>query len=206
MKTIGRRSLSTVIATGLKAIWWGEWVWIIYTIAEIFEAAYYRGDYAPHVPIAFKDATIVAPIGTIYKDFKFTHLNSTSGDLYFQVNATWKSISVLIAFYLIVFAAISIITYQLKIIFSNFSKNLPFNEVNIPRIRNIAYVFLAYTIVQWAGTIIIREVLVRIVHWRRFELTYDFNFNYFILGIVLLFVAEIFKWGTALEEENNLTI
>jgi hypothetical protein len=206
MKTIGRRSLSTIIATGLKVIWWGEWAWIAYKIYMILAAAYYRGGYAPHVPITFEDATIAAPIKSLYTAITTTHLNCTSGDLYFSVDATWKSISVLIAFYLIVFAAISITTYQLKLIFSNFSKNLPFNEVNIPRIKNIAYVLLAYTIVQWTGTIIIREVLVRIVHWRRFELTYDFNFNYLILGLVLLFVAEIFKMGTALEEENNLTI
>jgi hypothetical protein len=206
MKTFGNKSWTAIIALLINIIWWGEWLWIIYTIAGIFEAAYYRGGYAPHVPIAFNQATIAAPIKSFYAPLNITHLNCTSGDLYFNVDATWQSISVLVGFYIVVFTGIAIITYQVKVIFSNFSKNLPFNAVNIPRIKNIAYVFIAYSVLQWASTIVIREVLVRIVHWRKFELIYDFDFKYFIFGIVLFIVAEIFKIGAALEEERNLTI
>lgn len=206
MKTFGRRSLSTFIANTLNVLFWGEWAWLFYNIYGIFVAAHYRGGYAPHLPITFNEATIAGTIKTSVKDIEISHLNCTSADLYFHVDATWISISVLLGFYIIVFTGIAIVTYQTKIIFSNFSKNLPFNEVNIPRIKNIAYVFIAYSVIQWASTIIIRQVLLHLISWKRFELTYNFDFNYLVLGIVLIIVAEIFKMGTALEEEKNLTI
>jgi len=206
MKTLGKKSLSAIIATIINIIWWLEWAGCIAVIALTIIAGHIRKVFAFDIPITFTQKTIAAPVVSISKDFPDAILNTTSGDLFFPLPGSWQNMLIIISAVVLVFAGIATITYQLKVIFSNFSNNLPFNELNISRIRNIAFVLMAYSILQWVVNIGVNQILIRNINWKHMQLTYSFNISFMIMGILLIIVAEVFKLGTSLEEEKNLTI
>ncbi|HEY2580456.1 MAG TPA: DUF2975 domain-containing protein [Mucilaginibacter sp.] len=142
----------------------------------------------------------------VNKDFPGGILNSTNGNLFIQMHATWQNVTMLLIAFVSISAMILIITYQLKVIFSNFKQNLPFNELNISRMRNIAIVLIAYSVLQWVTVVIMNQMLLSNLNWGSVKLTYGFNISCLFTGLILLIVAEIFKLGVLLEEEKSLTI
>ncbi|MEO8886532.1 MAG: DUF2975 domain-containing protein [Mucilaginibacter sp.] len=206
MKTLGKKSLSAVITGIINVVWWLEWVACFVFIVMLLLVAYFRRGYSLGIPITFSDRTIMAPVISLDKSLPNGIVNTTSGVFSLHVMATWQNVSLMILATLLIFAVVSIITYQLKAIFSNLSKNQPFNELTIVRIRNIAFILMAYSVLQWLGNIYITQMFIRNFNWRYTELTYSFNFSCLFMGIILIVVAEIFKIGASLEEEQKLTI
>ncbi|WP_214225644.1 DUF2975 domain-containing protein [Pedobacter sp. B4-66] len=205
MKTLGNKSLSTVIAITLNVVWWIEWAVAAGFLILLAVAGHIRGGYVLQLPVTFSETTI-STVRSISSNFPGGHINATDGILSLQIQANSPNIILLLFGYGLIFASINIITYQLKIIFSNFKKNLPFNELNINRIRNIAIVLIAYSVVQWLYVVLVNVILSSNLKWGHMDLTYNFSVSYALMGLMLIIVAEIFKIGLSLEEEKQLTI
>ncbi|WP_295791972.1 DUF2975 domain-containing protein [Mucilaginibacter sp.] len=205
MKALGNKSLSSVFAKAINVFWWLEWIALIVVVAMVIIAAIVKKAYAVTVPVTFSEVTLrrVQPLNN---DFPLGILNTTSGNLYLQLNASWQSVAMLLMGFALLFAVVIMVTYQLKTIFSNFKQDIPFNEANISRIRNIAFVLMAYSGVQWLFIVVENQVLTSNLKWEHIHLTYSFNFSWLITGVILLVVAEIFKQGTLLDNEQKLTI
>ncbi|HEY4322883.1 MAG TPA: DUF2975 domain-containing protein [Mucilaginibacter sp.] len=205
MKTLGNKSLSTIIAAIINVVWWVEWVvcGAIITIGII--TAIVKQGFTLNIPVTFSTIKLL-DVSPVNKDFPGGILNSTNGNLFIQIHATWQNIAMLLVAFVSISAMIMIITYQLKVIFSNFKQNLPFNELNFSRIRNIAMVLIVYSVLQWVTVIIVNQMLISNLNWGQVRLTYGFNVGCLFTGLILLIVAEIFKLGVLLEEEKSLTI
>ena len=66
-------------------------------------------------------------------------------------------------------------------IFSNFAKNIVFDKNNVEKIAKTGKMMIVLSIMT-------------------------FNLSTFLVSVILLIVCEIFKNGTALQEEHDLTV
>jgi hypothetical protein len=65
---------------------------------------------------------------------------------------------------------------------------------------------MGYSIAQWVFTVVINQILLSSFDFKHMELTYNFNVSCLVIGIIILVLEGIFKAGSALEEEQQLTI
>jgi len=205
MKTLGNKSLSAILAKAINIIWWLEWVAYIVVVTVIIMTAIIRKAYAVSIPVTFTEITI-RQVHPLNKDFPLGILNTTSGNLSLHLNAAWQNVLMLEIGFSLLFAVVILVTYQLKVIFSSFRQDIPFSEVNISRIRNIAFVLMAYSVVQWLFVIVVNQILITNLRWEHMQLTYSFNISCLFTGVILIVVAEIFRQGTLLDNEQKLTI
>jgi hypothetical protein len=206
MKILGNKSLSAVIAMILNFAWWIEWAFAAVFLIIMGISGQIRGAYVLPLPVTFSETTI-GTVQSISKTFPGGHINTTNGILSLTIQSNLTNVVLLLVGCGFIFASISIITYQLKMIFSNFKKNLPFNILNIYRIRNIAIVLIAYSVVQWLYVVLVNMILNSKMKWdHHLELSYSFSVNYALMGVVLIIVVGVFQIGLSLEEEKQLTI
>ncbi|MEX8547827.1 MAG: DUF2975 domain-containing protein [Mucilaginibacter sp.] len=205
MKILGNKSLSGVLSVVINVLWWLEWVGAIACIFLGIIAAQIRKGFTLQVPINYSPVTI-RQLYPIKKDFPMGILNTTDGTLSIHVPANWQNITMLLIGYGLIFSTIVIITYQLKRIFENFKQNVPFNEFNMLRIRNIAVVLISYSFVQGLFVVVVNQILKSNLRFTHLELAYDFNVSYLLVGIALFVVEGVFRKGISLEEEKQLTI
>jgi len=205
MKTLGNKSLSAVIAITLNVLWWIELAVAAGFLILLGIAGQIRSGYVLQLPVSFSETTI-STVRSINSNFPGGHINTTDGILSLQIQANGPNVILLLFGYGLIFAAVNIITYQLRAIFSNFRKNLPFNALNISRIKNIAIVLIAYSVVQWLYVVLLNRILSSNLKWEHLDFTYNFSVSYALMGLMLIIVAEIFKIGLSLEEEKQLTI
>lgn len=205
MKVLGNKSLSSALAVVINVLWWLEWIGGIVCIVLGSIAAQVRKGFALQVPINYSNLTI-GRVNSINKDFPMGILNTTNGVISLHINASWQNIVMLLIGYGLIFSVIVIMTYQLKRIFQNFKQNLPFNELNMLRIRNIAIVLISYSFVQWLFVIAVNQILNSNLQFKHLDLTYNFDVGYLLVGIALFVVEGIFRIGISMEEEKQLTI
>jgi hypothetical protein len=205
MKTLGNKSLSAILAKAINIIWWLEWIAYIVVVTVVIMAAIIRKAFAVDIPVTFTDTTI-RQVQPLNNDFPVGILNTTSGNLSLNVHAAWQNVAMLEIGFTLLFAVVILVTYQLKVIFSSFRQDIPFSEVNISRIRNIAFVLMAYSVVQWLFVIAVNQILIANLRWEHMQLTYSFNISCLFTAVILIVVAEIFRQGTLLDNEQKLTI
>jgi hypothetical protein len=205
MKTLGNKSLSAFLAKVINVIWWMEWIALIIVVTVVTITAIVKKAFTVNIPVTFADITL-KQVRPLNKDFPLGTLNATTGTLYLHEDASWQNVLMLLIGFMVFFAAVILVTYQLKVIFSNFKRDIPFNETNISRIRNIAFLLMVYAAIQWLFVIVVNQVLMSNLNWENIKLTYSFNISCLVTGIILVVVAEIFKQGALLDNEQKLTI
>lgn len=206
MKALGKKSLSTILAVILNIAWWIEWIAATVLIAAITIAAFSKEHVNLTVPVSFSTVNFKT-VSSINNTMSKGQLDVMNGNFVFPFNITLQNTLLLLAGVVMAFSVLLLITYQLKLIFLNFRKNQPFNELNIPRIRNVGILLICFSILQWLFTICLNLFLISHFKWEDgIKLTYQFNVSFIVLGIILLIVTEIFRVGFVMEEDNNLTI
>lgn len=206
MKALGNKSLSTILAIIINIAWWIEWIAATVLIAAIIIAAFSKEHVSLTVPVSFSTVHFKT-VSSINDTMSNGQLQVMNGNFVFPFNLSLQNTLLLLAAVIVAFSVLLLITYQLKHIFLNFRKNQPFNELNIPRIRNVGLLLICFSILQWLLNICLNSFLISHFKWGDdIKLTYQFNVSFLISGIVLIIVAEIFRAGFVMEEDNNLTI
>ncbi|RYE20105.1 MAG: DUF2975 domain-containing protein [Sphingobacteriaceae bacterium] len=205
MKILGKNSLSSVLATVINVVWWLEWTAAIVLIGLASITAHVRRKFALQIPINFS-STNLAQVHSVNQKLPGGLINTKEGTFSMHIDANWQNNLMLLIGYGVIFSTIIIITYQLKKIFENFKQGLPFNKLNMVRIRNIAFVLMGYSFVQWLFAYVVNALLNLNFQFGHLDLTYNFNISYLLTGVALLVVEEIFKTGLLLEEQQQLTI
>lgn len=205
MKPLKNKSLSAILSTIANLIWWLEWLGGAYCIIMGIMAGFIKKGYVFIIPINYDPITI-RQIYSNSKNGPVGILNSTNGNLAFGIHANFQNIIMLLIGFGSLYAAILIVTYQLKKILHSLKQNQPFQQLNILRLKIIAFVLIGYSLVQWAFVIVVTRILVSTFRFPHMDLTYGFNYNCLFMGVILLAVQEIFKTGMLLEEDKQLTI
>ncbi len=111
--------------------------------------------------------------------------------------------------FLIVFFAIGLWAIgQLRVVFRTLRDGHPFVRANAKRIRAIGYAVVVGEIARSA--IVFYENYYAMTHFAadglRFEAQPDLNVLAIVGGLIILVIAEVFKAGTRLDEEQALTV
>ena len=110
------------------------------------------------------------------------------------------------AFFMLGFA--TAIVYQLRRIFANLKAGQPFIPENARRIRAIGLLVILACLVQsflgfGLGTILAKNLAIEGVTIRP---QLNFGLDGFLIGLVILVLAEVFRYGAALQEDRDLTV
>ena len=200
------KSLSKILSIILNCLWWIEWIGSGILVTVILVTYFLKKNMSLNFPLTFSSVTFKT-IPAVSKGTPGGIINVTNGNFYVPVDNNWLNILALLFSGIAICAVIIFITYQLKLIFSSLSRNQPFSEPNVSRIRKIGFSLIVFSFLQFLSNIIINRFLISHFSWDEgITLTYTFKFSYLIAGIVLIMIAEIFKEGVSLKEETNLTI
>ncbi len=88
-------------------------------------------------------------------------------------------------------------------------ENNPFPKKNASRIRYIAYSMMAFSLVELFYPALIKsfglkEILYKEEIWK---VTWDYSsLEYLLWGLVILVIAEVYRLGTEMKEEQDLTV
>lgn len=191
MKYLGKRSVSSFIKITLTILWWlgitGMTVFTLGTLFVIFNGPP-KGVTPPplilnaeFVRIHFLQATVKNPKAMFCVFMLFGSIMMSLG--------------------------LSII-YQLKKIFATLTTGSPFIIENAKRIQRIAFLIFSGAVVELIagrilGYIVAENVIVKGV---TFIVKNKPNMGAIFLGLVILVLAEIFRQGAVLKEEQDLTI
>ncbi len=206
MKTLGNKSLSGILSVIIQIVWWLEWFGAVVITAALIIMPFFKKNVGFNTPVTFATAAIktVSAAGT---DFENGQLNATEGSFSFQIQPSLSNILIMIFIVVVAFSFFILATYQLRLIFLSFAKNEPFVEFNITRIRKIGFILIGYALAQLLYHIALNQYLINHFKWSNdILLTYSFNLSALFTGVTLIVVAEVFKLGTSLDNEQKLTI
>jgi len=206
MKTIGYKSLSKILFFIVNVVWWLEWITFIIITGVFIITSSTQKYITLKIPISFSPVNFKS-VGALSNDVLNGSLQVINGIFSYQIyNSFLNTLTCLIGI-VAVFSVILLITYQIKLIFSSFIINDPFNELNIKRMNHIGIILIGFSFLELIFNIFINRYLNSRFNWKdAVSLTAGYNVNYLLTGVILIIIAGIIKLGASLENENKLTI
>ncbi len=108
----------------------------------------------------------------------------------------------------IMFALALWVLGNLRAVFRTLRDGRPFVRANATRIRTIAWLFIIGELAR--ATMVFFQNYYAMIHFSadglRFNAPLDLNFTAIIDGLIILVIAEVFRAGTRLDEEQSLTV
>ncbi len=206
MKTLGTKSLSAVLSGIIQVVWWVELVAVVGITAAIITTPFFKEQVSFNTPVTFSNVS-VKNVEAAVPNLPAGELIATDGNFSFLVQTNLVNTLIMAAVFMAAFTFLILVTYQLKLIFSSFKKNEPFMAVNINRIKKIGFIVIVYAIAKLLYSIALNQYLLSHFKWEgSIKLTYSVNLIALFAGATLIILAEIFKLGAFLDEEQKLTI
>lgn len=206
MKTLGNRSLSGILAGFIQILWWLEWIGAIVIIAALIIVPPLKKDISFSTPVTFSPITIKTVTAT-GDSLQTGQLNAVNGNFSLLVQPGLANTAGMVFTVVVAFSFLIMGTYQLKLIFLSFKKDEPFAEFNIARIRKIGLILIGYAVAQLLYSIALNQYLMAHYKWGSdIHLTLNLNFSALFTGATLIIIAEVFKLGASMDNEQKLTI
>jgi len=206
MKAIGSKSLTNILFFIINVVWWLEWITYIIVTGVFIITSFTQKFITIKIPISFSPVNFKT-VGSLNKEVLDGSLQVINGNFSFLIHNSFLNTLVCLLGIIIIFAVILLVTYQLKMIFSSFTKNDPFNESNIQRMNLIGILLIGFSFLDLFFNILINLYLNSRFNWKEaVSLTAGYNINYLLTGVIIIIIAGIIKLGASLENENKLTI
>jgi hypothetical protein len=210
MKAMGKGSLASALIALVNVAFYTTLVLLTLSMCLLAIAPWVdppRIEVGLAVPTAFKIAPQAHPVTASPPGVENVHLEKARGELRFSP----RSKVFVAGSALLLIAVLSLILWvivQLRAVFRALRAAQPFVPGNAIRIRRIAYAVIvgevARALLVYAG---MRYATAHFsIQGLRFEARPDLNIIAIICGLMILAIAEIFREGTRLEEEQSLTI
>jgi hypothetical protein len=209
MKTIGKSSLSSVLKVVVDVVWYLSIAGLALAVVLAALSVVRRGNVPGHlnVPVLFTvdpgSYHISAP------DYGITgaELTDVSGDLHFR--SPGGQLLLFFAAYIAVgLAIVMVVLYQLRTILATLAAGSPFVAANASRIRFIGWVVIIGEVVQafvdFMGQMIVKATFE--ATGVTFGWSFHMSFQTLFWGFVILAVAEVFRLGVELREDQSLTV
>ena len=213
MKAIGSRSLSSVlnlaITVGMYAVGFGLALMGSIVAISLFSDFSGIDNLTMDVPVSVRFEAGMVPVAAPWFGIDDAELHNVTGEgvLKFRPpNRIWPALTGTL-----VMAALSVLFWilaQLKGVFRTLIAGQPFVAANAVRIRRIGYA----VIVSQLGLFLLQYVAINRL-WSRFtaeglafDVRPDLNVAALAAGVIILVIAEVFRAGTRLDEEQSLTV
>lgn len=208
MKVLGKHSISSVLQVIIMVAWYIQLLFLILLtvllIVKFSTADIIESDLEVRLTQSKVVAVTPAPETTISKPT----LNLDSGKLHFTQNQSWELVSYNLGVMWIGFAITLSITYLLRKIFDSLAQNKPFLMENTRRLRQIALLIILLSPFNLAKEVFTNWYVKHnfILEGSGIRTHVVIDLQTIFIGLVILIIAEIFRIGTQLKEEQDLTV
>jgi Protein of unknown function (DUF2975) len=210
MKVVGTRSLSSFVTALITVGWYCAMVLLALSVCLLAVAPWVdppRVEVGLAVTTAFTIEPETHPVTNSPSNVENVHLDDTWGSLRFSPRGS----GVVAGAALVLIGALAMIVWilgQLRAVFRTLRAGQPFVAANAVRIRRVAYAViggeLARAALSYAG---MRYATTHFtLQGVRFEARPDINIVVIVCGLIILVIAEVFREGTRLDEEQSLTV
>jgi hypothetical protein len=208
MKAVGERSIASFIRIILDAAWWMVVVSLALLAGLLVVSLFVNlegENMTMDLPVAVAlDAPVQGSSDSIRTD---AHIEKLRGRLRFPVRSgAFLSSSVLLILFL--FGCLLWGLTQLRHIFRSLSRGLLFIPENARRVRWVGFAVIFGELARAA--LVYFSSYYTSQHFTanglRFVASTDLNFITIVSGLAILVIAEVFREGTRLHEEQSLTI
>ena len=210
MKAIGQRSLASILAVLVTIAW--HLARIVFAIGVVILAVAPFVD-PPNIeiqfaaPVAFTLDSSSHTVTSMVGDAERLRLDDTEGSLYFSPRSS--RVVAFGALLMIAWAGLCVwMLGNLQGLFATLRNGRPFVPANATRIRRIAWgviwLEITGTIASYATSygVMTRFEAVGL----RFHTRADFDVTAIIAALILFVIAEVFREGARLDEEQSLTV
>jgi len=209
MKAMGKRSIATFLRGWLTVMWWLGWVATTVVVVAI-AVALITGNQASSLvdlPIEFDLDPAAYHIISKRVGVSGATITDAAGMLRFEsVNRPAMAVYLVIA---LVYAGVLLfVIHQLRMVFRSLVDGNPFSLENASRIRLIGLFFIfgeiAVSMLVFVCQLYVESALD--TSGLTIDPGLDIELSPIFGGLVLLVIAEVFRLGTKLQEDRDLTV
>ena len=212
MKTLGKHSLASIIKIILNIAWYVQLFFVVFLTVAISLKFFKNGTANPtpetlEVRLTQSKAIPVSTSSTGEK-LNGATLNLDSGKLSFNHLSSKAIIAFNLVSMLIAFSISLSITFLLRKIFQTLTTSYPFIIENAYRLKNIGLLVILTSVTSFTHDWIVNWYLKQnfIIDGSAIRAHLVIDLKTIFAGLIILIIAEIFRVGTRLKEEQDLTV
>lgn len=181
---------------------------IFYVLIIAFKPQLPMVDSLFELPVNFEEKKgPVLPVESYHPEIRDIEFTAETGKIHFE-HDSWFSVFYGALFILGALPVYLYSIYNIRMIFKNLSDREPFIFENVTLMRNAGFGLIGGSVIVGVGLLII-ELLLRndlYVDGARLQFGDGSGGETFLAGLVLLVLAEVFRAGVKMNEEQKLTI
>jgi len=210
MKVMGKGSLASFLATLINMAWFLTAILLALSVCLLAVAPWVDPpavEVGFALPTSFRLEPDTHAITSSPPDVTHVHLDKANGILRFSPRS--RVVVAEGAVFLMAWLALALwVLGQLRALFCTLRAGRPFVSANATRIRRIAYAVIgaeiAGSVLSYASTrYVASHFVLEGVH---LDTSLDVNVVAIVYGLIILVIAEVFREGTRLDEDQSLTI
>jgi hypothetical protein len=207
---MAKASIPALLVVVLNVAWWFVALALLLTVGLAGVSAFHdvRGSQFD-IPVSFSVDTQALPVTAPSLGIEHAELERARGSLKFSPPPGTSLVVMAFLFGLaLMFAAILFVVDQLRAVLRTLRDGRPFVPANATRIRWIGFAVIAAEITK-AGIVYSANVHAMTyfsANGLRFDARPDMNVFTIVHGLIILAIAEVFRTGTRLDEDQSLTI
>ncbi len=192
MRYMGKGSVSSFLGVALNLAWFTGFV----AMGGILLGMLTMGIFGARIP---HNLGRVFTFDAQFLSFGFSHAEIRDPRLIFLGTTSLVLVSLVVA---------QAVIHQLRLIFRTLQAQTPFTLENARRIQTIGFILIGGSFLQALAGFLVGLLMMNNIVIPGVELNVksDFHMNTIFIGLVILVLAEIFRHGAALQEEQNLTV
>ncbi|MFC1493352.1 DUF2975 domain-containing protein [candidate division KSB1 bacterium] len=158
-------------------------------------------------PVLFSHEGPVIQINSSNPEFNNVEVKVLTGELTMNASSTGFWLMVTEAMLIWILMGMFIL-FQVRKIFYNLTKEHPFEQENVKRLRIIGFAMIGAEIINWLLFWIMNLIYSDDFYLYPGEISFglDKNITVIFIGLVILVIAEIFRVGLDMRKEQELTI
>jgi len=205
---MAKASLAGFVAGVLRVAWWFVAVALFLTTCIVLVSPWMdlRGGEID-IPVSFDVDTRTVQVSAPALGVGAAEIQHVRGSMSFPPPSR-ASVAVPMALVAVMLALILWVLGQLTALFRTLRDRQPFVPDNAMRIRRIGYAVIAGELARAAAVFISNSYAM--THFSaeglRFDARLDMNLLAIVHGLIILVIAEVFRAGTRLDEDQSLTI
>jgi hypothetical protein len=206
---MGRASVSSLLVVILNVAWWFVALALVLTIGLAGLSAFHDIEGGElDIPVSFSVDAQTLPVTAPLLGIEHAEVEKARGSLKFSPPRGTSLVVTALFGLALMFAAALFVVGQLRAVFRTLRDGRPFVAANATRIRWIAFAVIAGEFVR-AGMVYsanFHAMTYFSANGLRFDARPDLNILTIIHGLIILSIAEVFRTGTRLDEDQSLTI
>jgi hypothetical protein len=208
MQTIGKRSVASFLTVLLNIGWWGVALALALASCILVFVSLTKSpdDLQMSIPVSFSvDAR--TPVSAPSLGIESAQIRKATGTLRFPTHKG-AFLAANIALLVLLLAVALVIISQLRALFRTIRDGRPFVPANAARLRWVGIAVIVGELAR--STVVFFENQYAMTHFvaegLRFDTRPDLNLLAIVHGLIILVIAEVFRAGTRLDEDQSLTV